>query len=150
MQQISQLQPPQIDVISIQSQVVYGSVGNGIAYRTLLKKGWKCCRCPACCSVAPLLRCAQRRRDLRRVVRRFSGGFAGPRRDESHPGGDCRLSGQCRPMPYSGYLVTARARDQSADKDLYRSGDGRLRRRVYVDKRIVDCYRSPSCNWPMA
>ncbi|MEX0632175.1 hypothetical protein M8494_09615 [Serratia ureilytica] len=39
-------------MISIQSQVVYGSVGNGIAYRALLKKGWKRCRCPACCSAA--------------------------------------------------------------------------------------------------
>ena len=39
MQQTSPLRSPSIDVISIQSQVVYGSVGNGIAYRALLKKG---------------------------------------------------------------------------------------------------------------
>lgn len=47
MQQVSQLQPPQIDVISIQSQVVYGSVGNGIAFRTLLKKGLEALQVPS-------------------------------------------------------------------------------------------------------
>ncbi|MDT3250259.1 pyridoxal kinase [Serratia sp. root2] len=47
MQQTFQLQPPQIDVISIQSQVVYGSVGNGIAYRTLLKKGLEALQVPS-------------------------------------------------------------------------------------------------------
>ncbi|MEX3175477.1 pyridoxal kinase, partial [Serratia quinivorans] len=47
MQQVSQLQPPQIDALSIQSQVVYGSVGNGIAYRTLLTKGLEALQVPS-------------------------------------------------------------------------------------------------------
>lgn len=47
MQQASQRRSPPIDVISIQSQVVYGSVGNGIAYRTLLKKGLEALQVPS-------------------------------------------------------------------------------------------------------
>lgn len=47
MQQASPLRSPSIDVISIQSQVVYGSVGNGIAYRALLKKGLEALQVPS-------------------------------------------------------------------------------------------------------
>lgn len=47
MQQGSILRPPPIDVITIQSQVVYGSVGNGIAYRTLLKKNLEVLQVPS-------------------------------------------------------------------------------------------------------
>lgn len=47
MQQTSPLRSPSIDVISIQSQVVYGSVGNGIAYRALLKKGLEALQVPS-------------------------------------------------------------------------------------------------------
>lgn len=47
MQHVSKLQPPPIDVITIQSQVVYGSVGNGIAYRTLLKKNLEVLQMPS-------------------------------------------------------------------------------------------------------
>jgi pyridoxine kinase len=47
MQPVSKLQPPPIDVLTIQSQVVYGSVGNGIAYRTLLKKNLEVLQVPS-------------------------------------------------------------------------------------------------------
>lgn len=47
MQHVSRLRPPPIDVITIQSQVVYGSVGNGIAYRTLLKKNLEVLQVPS-------------------------------------------------------------------------------------------------------
>lgn len=47
MQQNPTLRPPLIDVITIQSQVVYGSVGNGIAYRALLKKGLEALQVPS-------------------------------------------------------------------------------------------------------
>lgn len=46
MPQFSSLSPAPIDVISIQSQVIYGSVGNGIAYRTLLAKGLQALQVP--------------------------------------------------------------------------------------------------------
>lgn len=46
MQPIAKLRPPPIDVITIQSQVIYGSVGNGIAYRTLLKKNLQVLQVP--------------------------------------------------------------------------------------------------------
>ncbi|WP_337261969.1 MULTISPECIES: PfkB family carbohydrate kinase [unclassified Serratia (in: enterobacteria)] len=47
MSSVVTLRSPPIDVITIQSQVIYGSVGNAIAYRTLLKKNLEVLQVPS-------------------------------------------------------------------------------------------------------
>ncbi|VTR53837.1 Pyridoxine kinase [Serratia fonticola] len=74
MQQGSKLRPPPIDVITIQSQVVYGSVGNGIAYRTLLKKNLEVLQVPSVLfGCPPYYGAPHGGSDLQRMVQRFSG-----------------------------------------------------------------------------
>jgi pyridoxine kinase len=144
MQQVSQLQPPQIDVISIQSQVVYGSVGNGIAYRTLLKKGLEALQVPSVLfgcppyygapsgGVIPAEWFSGFLEDLltRGVMKRTRAVIIGYLGDV----------GQCHFL----HTWLQRVRDINPQIKIYIDpvmgdyGEG-----VYVDERIVSCYRSP-------
>lgn len=144
MQQVSPLQPPQIDVISIQSQVVYGSVGNGIAYRTLLKKGLEVLQVPSVLfgcppyygapsgGVIPAEWFSGFLEDLltRGVMKRTRAVIVGYLGDV----------GQCHIL--DSWLQRVRAINPQIqiyiDPVMGDYGEG-----VYVDKRIVDYYRSP-------
>ncbi|MFI8416260.1 PfkB family carbohydrate kinase [Serratia sp. NPDC078593] len=144
MQPLSTLQPPAIDVITIQSQVVYGSVGNGIAYRTLLKKGLEAVQVPSVLLGCPPYYGAP------------SGGvipeqwFSGFLEDLITRG----VAQQARSI-IVGYLGNVRQCHILAcwlekvialnpaimiviDPVMGDYGEG-----VYVDKGLVDCYRSP-------
>lgn len=144
MQQASQLQSPLIDVISIQSQVVYGSVGNGIAYRTLLKKGLEVLQVPSVLFGCPPYYGAPSGgvisaewfsgflEDLiaRGVMKRTRAVIVGYLGDVA----------QCHIL--DAWLQRVRAINPQIkiyiDPVMGDYGEG-----VYVDPRIVSCYRSP-------
>lgn len=144
MQQASQLQSPLIDVISIQSQVVYGSVGNGIAYRTLLKKGLEALQVPSVLFGCPPYYGAPSGdvisaewfsgflEDLiaRGVMKRTRAVIVGYLGDVA----------QCHIL--DAWLQRVRAINPQIkiyiDPVMGDYGEG-----VYVDPRIVNCYRSP-------
>jgi len=144
MQQASQRRPPPFDVISIQSQVVYGSVGNGIAYRTLLKKGMEALQVPSVLFGCPPyygpphggaisgewfggflddLIARGVMNHTRAVIVGYLGGVA-----------------QCHIL--ADWLQRVRVLNPQIkiyiDPVMGDYGEG-----IYVDKRIVDCYRSP-------
>ncbi|CAI0877060.1 Pyridoxine kinase [Serratia liquefaciens] len=144
MQQISQLQPPQIDVISIQSQVVYGSVGNGIAYRTLLKKGLEVLQVPSVLFGCPPYYGAP---SGGVISAEWFGGFLADllargvmNRTRAVIVGYLGNVDQCHILDT--WLQRVRAINPQIkiyiDPVMGDYGEG-----VYVDKRIVDCYRSP-------
>ncbi|CAI2457762.1 Pyridoxine kinase [Serratia ficaria] len=144
MQQASQRRSPPIDVISIQSQVVYGSVGNGIAYRTLLKKGLEALQVPSVLFGCPP------------YYGRPHGGaipqewFAGFLDDLIERGVMERTRAvivgylgevmQCHIL--ADWLQRVRAINPQIkiyiDPVMGDYGEG-----IYVDRRLVDCYRSP-------
>ncbi|WP_061795186.1 PfkB family carbohydrate kinase [Serratia ficaria] len=144
MQQASQRRSPPIDLISIQSQVVYGSVGNGIAYRTLLKKGLEALQVPSVLFGCPP------------YYGRPHGGaipqewFAGFLDDLIERGvmehtravivGYLGEVMQCHIL--ADWLQRVRAINPQIkiyiDPVMGDYGEG-----IYVDRRLVDCYRSP-------
>lgn len=144
MPQFSPLSPAPIDVISIQSQVIYGSVGNGIAYRTLLAKGLQALQVPTVLFGCPpyygpphggvipddwfggfledLLA-----RGVAQQARAVIVGYLGN-------------DSQCRLL--DDWLRRVRALNPQVlivtDPVMGDYGEG-----VYVNQRLVDCYRSP-------
>lgn len=147
MQHVSKLRPPPIDVITIQSQVVYGSVGNGIAYRTLLKKNLEVLQVPSVLFGCPPYYGAPHggvvanewfsgfledliARDVVRRVRAVIVGYLG----------DVM---QCHIL--ANWLQRVIAINPEIkiyiDPVMGDYGEG-----VYVDERLVGCYRSPFLN----
>ncbi|HAT2905098.1 TPA: pyridoxal kinase [Serratia marcescens] len=144
MQQTSPLRSPSIDVISIQSQVVYGSVGNGIAYRALLKKGLEALQVPSV-----LFGCPPYYGKPHGGV--ISGEWFGGFLDDLIARGVMKRARavivgylgdvmQCHIL--ANWLQRVRALNPQIkiyiDPVMGDYGEG-----IYVDKRIVNCYRSP-------
>lgn len=144
MQQTSPLRSPSIDVISIQSQVVYGSVGNGIAYRALLKKGLEALQVPSV-----LFGCPPYYGKPHGGV--ISGEWFGGFLDDLIARGVMKRTRavivgylgdvmQCHIL--ANWLQRVRALNPQIkiyiDPVMGDYGEG-----IYVDERIVNCYRSP-------
>ncbi|EFE94780.1 PfkB family carbohydrate kinase [Serratia odorifera] len=144
MQHVSKLRPPLIDVITIQSQVIYGSVGNGIAYRALLKKGLEALQVPSVLFGCPPYYGAPSGGAI--PIDWFSGflddllarGVA--QRARAVIVGYLGSAMQCQAL--ENWLLRVRELNPAImliiDPVMGDYGEG-----VYVDKPLVDCYRSP-------